>query len=89
MSAPSSTALAVPRPNRLAHAFLALAGDGSPEPSPRSPTRVIASLAAVAVLAVAAPLGWLAPVKPADQPAATLGSSKAIIAADDEDDGGV
>jgi len=89
MPAPSSTAFAVPGPNRLAHAFLARAGDGPPQPLQRSLTRFAAALAAAVVLAFAAPLGWLAlPAMPADQPAATLGaSSKAVAADDDEDDG--
>jgi hypothetical protein len=89
MPAPSSTALAAPGPNLLADAFLALAGDGPPQPLQRSLTRFAAALAAVVVLALAAPLGWLAqPAKPADPPAATLGaSSKAAPAEDDEDDG--
>jgi hypothetical protein len=87
MSAPSSTALAVPGPNRLAHAFLALAGDEPPAPVPRSVTRGLAALAAVAVLALAAPLGWVATQEPPDQPAALGSSSKAVLAADDEDDG--
>ena len=47
------------------------------------------------MLALAAPMTWMAPAPPVtpskvgDQPAATLGNSKAALAADDEDaDGG-
>jgi len=88
MPAPSSTAFAVPGPNRLADAFLVLAGDGPPQPLQRSLPRFAAALAAAVVLAFAAPLGWLAvPAKPADPPAATLGGSSKAVAADDEDDG--
>jgi hypothetical protein len=86
MSAPSSTALAPPS---LAHAFLVLAGDGPPPAPQRSLARFAAALAAAVVLALAAPVGWTAPSKSAEKPAATLGSSKAALAADDEDDGGL
>jgi hypothetical protein len=85
MPAPSSTALA--GPDRLALAFLALAGDGPALPAQRSLTRVAAAVAAAVVLALAAPAGWVAPsAKRTDQPAATLGSSKAVVAAADDDD---
>ena len=75
----------------LARAFLALTDEGA-EALQRSFTRAALALAAVVVLAVAMPLTWMAPTarslsKAADQPAATLGSWKAILAAaDDEDD---
>jgi hypothetical protein len=90
----SSTAFAAPDPHRLARAFLALGDDGFPDPVRRSLVKVLAVLAATLVLAVAAPLSWMAPAvqtpqKAADQPAATLGNSKAALtAADDEDDVG-
>ena len=62
----------------------------------RSLVRSLAAFAAALVLALAAPLTWMAPAPPVapskvgDQPAATLGNSKAALAAaDDEDaDGG-
>ena len=81
---------------RIAGAFLALGDDLSPEAVQRSLTKVAAAFAAALVLAMAAPLMWLAPApainasKVGDQPAATLGNSKAALAAaDDEDaDGG-
>jgi hypothetical protein len=73
----------------MAYAFLALAGDGAPLPAQRSLPRLAAALAAAIVLALAAPLSWSAPSDSAGKPAATLGSSKAAVAADDEDDGGV
>ena len=76
----------------LARAFLALTDEGVAEPLQRSLTRAGLALVAVVVLAVAMPLTWMTPTarslsKAADQPAATLGSWKAIVAAgDDEDD---
>jgi hypothetical protein len=73
----------------MAHAFLALAGDGPALPPQRSLARLTAALAASIVLALAAPLSWSAPSDSAGKPAATLGSTKAAVAADDEDDGGV
>ncbi len=90
----SSSAFAAPDPHRLARAFLALGDDGFPDPVRRSVVKVLAVLAATLALAVAAPLSWMAPTAPtprkaADQPAATLGNSKAAMtAADDEDDVG-
>ena len=90
----SSSALAAPESHRLAYAFLALADDLAPERLQRSLVRMGAALAAALVLAVAAPLTLLGPSPgPAgttgDPPAATLGNSKAVLAAaDDEDDDG-
>jgi hypothetical protein len=89
----SSTALAAPD-HRLARAFLALADEVAPEPVKRSVVTTLAAAAAILTLAIAAPLSWMAPVarapqKAADQPTATLSSSKAAFhAADDEDDPG-
>lgn len=88
--------VAVPDHHRLAHAFLALADDVAPEPVRRSVRLAFMAVAAALVLAVAVPLAWMAPAsrslsspKVGDQPAATLGSSKAVLAAaDDEDDDG-
>ena len=87
--------LTLPDHHRLAHAFLALIDDGTPEPVRSRLSKPIAAFAAALVLAVAAPLTWMAPEpvspgKVGDQPAATLGNSKAALAAaDDEDaDGG-
>jgi hypothetical protein len=81
--------------HRLAQAFLALTDDGAPEPVRPTRSKPLAAFAAALVLAVAAPLTWMAPGpvvtgKVGDQPAATLGNSKAALAAaDDEDpDGG-
>jgi hypothetical protein len=81
---------------RIASAFLALTDDLSPEAVQRSLIKVVSAFAAVLVLALAAPMTWVAPApvlnssKVGDQPAATLGNSKAALAAaDDEDaDGG-
>ena len=81
---------------RMARAFLALTDDLAPEALRRSLTKVLAAFAGALVLALAAPMTWMAPApvptpsKVGDQPAATLGNSKAALAAaDDEDaDGG-
>jgi hypothetical protein len=88
----STSASAVADQHRLARAFLALGDDdGAPlAPSP-SFSRVVAAFVAVVALALAAPLTWTAPPTPraklGEQPAATLGSSKALpTPADDEDD---
>jgi predicted ATP-grasp superfamily ATP-dependent carboligase len=55
----------------------------------RSLARAVAAFAAAFALAVAAPLTALTPpTKVSDQPAATLASTKAPLAADDEDDPG-
>jgi hypothetical protein len=89
--------LTLPDHHRLARAFLSLTDDGAPEPAPPSRlSKPVAAFAAALVLALAAPLTWMAPEPVTtgkvggDQPAATLGSSKAALAAaDDEDpDGG-
>jgi hypothetical protein len=93
-----TSTLTVPDHQRMARAFLALTDDLAPEAVQRSFYKIAAAFAAVLVLALAAPLtwtGWAGPVsvtpsKAGDQPAATLGNSKAALAAaDDEDaDGG-
>jgi hypothetical protein len=88
--------LTLSEPHRLARAFLALTDDVAAEPAGRSPAAAAAAFAAAIVLAVSAPMTWLAPAPPSvpskvgDQPAATLANSKAALAAaDDEDaDGG-
>ena len=74
--------------HRLAHAFLALGDDGEDSPAVRRTLQkaIVAAIAAFA-LATAAPMSWLAPAKPRDQPAATVGS-KAGLQAHDEDDAG-
>jgi hypothetical protein len=83
---------AAPTSHGLARAFLALTDDAAPLPAQHSAVRVVAALAAAVVLALSAPAGWLAPAsvtaKVGDQPAATLGNSKAALAHDDEDDDG-
>ena len=91
-----SSTFTLPEHQRMARAFLALTDDLAPEAVQRSLTKVISAFAAVLVLALAAPVTWMAPALPlgpskvGDQPAATLGNSKAALAAaDDEDaDGG-
>ena len=91
-----SSTLTLPDHQRIARAFLALTDDLAPETVQRSLVKITAAFAAVLVLALAAPLTWLSPApaispsKVGDQPAATLGNSKATLAAaDDEDaDGG-
>jgi hypothetical protein len=66
---------------RLAYAYLALTDD--PEPvEQRTLPRVFAAAAATVVLAIGAPLGWLA-VNPSDHPNGTLTSSKFTLP-DDE-----
>jgi len=84
-----ATVLAAPDPHRLARAFLALGDDLAPERLRRSLVRAVAAFAAALVLAVAAPLTWAGPAagKVGDPPAATLGSSKAVLADDEDDDG--
>jgi len=84
-------ALAVTDPHRLARAFLALGDDLAPERLQRSLVRAFAALAAALLLAVGAPLTLTAPAavsKAGDPLAATLGNSKAVLADDEDDDGG-
>jgi hypothetical protein len=73
--------------HRLANAFLALGDDDAASPAARRSLQK-ATVAAVAIfaLATAAPLSWLAPSRPRDQPAATVAGSKAWL--HDEDDPG-
>jgi hypothetical protein len=86
----------LPDQHRIARAFLALTDDVDGEAVQRSLVKALAALAATLVIAFAAPVTWLTPAPPiapskvGDQPAATLASSKAALAAaDDEDaDGG-
>ena len=52
---------------RIAHAFLALTDDLSPEAVQRSLIKIASAFAAVLVLALAAPMTWLSPA-PVDQP---------------------
>ena len=88
--------LTLPDQHRIARAFLALTDDAELEVVQRSLAKAVAAFAAMLVLSLAAPLTWLSPApsvtpsKAGDQPAATLGNSKAeLAAADDEDtDGG-
>ena len=91
-----TSTLTLPDHQRIARAFLALTDDLAPEAVQRSLVKIAAAFAAALVLALAAPMTWLSPApalspsKVGDQPAATLGNSKAsLAAADDEDaDGG-
>ena len=93
-----TASLTLPDQHRMARAFLALTDDPEVEADvlQRSLAKALAAFAAVLVLALAAPVTWITPVAPVrtgkvgDQPAATLGNSKAALAAaDDEDpDGG-
>jgi hypothetical protein len=91
-----SATFTLPDQHRIARAFLALTDDAELEVVQRSLAKAVAAFAAVLVLAMAAPLTWVSPApsvtpsKAGDQPAATLGNSKAeLAAADDEDaDGG-
>ena len=107
---PDSRGTDAPRPSHARHRNRSPSRTttASRAPSSRSPTiprsrpssarssKALAAFAAVLVLALAAPLTWIAPAPPVapskvgDQPAATLGNSKAALAAaDDEDaDGG-
>jgi hypothetical protein len=68
-------------PPPLAHAFLALSDDDAIVDQRSRPRVLIAAVAAV-VLALGAPLGFLA-VHPSDHPAAAL-SSKFSLSPDDE-----
>ena len=91
-----SATLTLPDHHRLARAFLALTDDVDAETVQRSLVKALAAFAAALVIAFSAPVTWIAPAPPVapskvgDQPAATLASSKAALAAaDDEDaDGG-
>jgi hypothetical protein len=92
-----SATATLPDQHRLARAFLALTDDPGSEADvlQRSLVKALAAFAAVLVLALAAPVTWMAPAPPVapskvgDQPAATLAGSKAALGADDEDaDGG-
>jgi hypothetical protein len=88
-----TSALAAPDPLRLARAFLALGDDAAPSPAQQSLPRIVVALVAVVALALSAPLTWNAPTRTSptklgEQPAATLGNSKALLAAQDEDEDG-
>jgi hypothetical protein len=84
--------LTLPDHHRMARGFLALMDDPGTDAIQRSLVKTLAALAAVLVLALAAPVTWLspappvAPSKPGDQPAATLANSKAAPAAADDED---
>ena len=84
--------LTVPEHHRIARAFLALTDDPGTEVVQRSLVKALAAFAAVLVLALAAPVTWLAPAPPVapsklgEQPAATLANSKAAPAAADDED---
>jgi hypothetical protein len=73
--------------HRLAHAFLALGDDGAEAPARRSLQKAVVAAVAVLALATAAPVSWLAPAKPHDQPAATVAGSKAWHLADEDEAG--
>ena len=82
---------AAPSSHGLARAFLALTDDPALPLARRSGCRALAAVAAVAVLVLSGPAGWLSPallaLEPGDHPAPVLGtSSKAALAHDDEDD---
>ena len=87
-----SSTFTLPDHQRMARAFLALTDDLAPEAVQRSVMKALSAFAAALVLALAAPLTWMAPVLPlspakvGDQPAATLGNSKAALAAGDDED---
>jgi hypothetical protein len=89
-----TSALAAPDPLRLARAFLALGDDDAPPGrAQQSLPRIVVALVAVVALALSAPLTWNAPApsspaKLGEQPPATLGNSKALLAAQDEDEDG-
>jgi hypothetical protein len=84
--------LTLPDHQRIARAFLALTDDLAPEAVQRSVTKAALAFTAAIVLAFAAPVTWMAPAPPAvpskvgDQPTATLGNSKAALAAADDED---
>jgi hypothetical protein len=87
-----SATFTLPEQHRIARAFLALTDDAELEVVQRSLAKAVAAFAAVLVLAMAAPLTWVSPApsvtpsKAGDQPAATLGNSKAELAAADDED---
>ena len=87
-----SATFTLPDQHRMAQAFLALTDDLNAETVQRSLVKALAAFAAVLVLALAAPVTWIGPAPPVapgkvgDPPAATLGSSKAALAADDDED---
>jgi hypothetical protein len=74
----------------LADAFLALSGDWDAADRTPALSTVLAAAAATLVLALSAPLAWIAaPIpKPSDQPTATAASKAAFPAPDDGADGG-
>jgi hypothetical protein len=76
--------------SRLAQAFLALGDPGEPlTRGRRSPAVVVASVAAMVVLALSAPVAWATASSHKDQPAATPASKAAMLAPDDDGaDGG-
>jgi hypothetical protein len=74
--------------SHLAGAYLALADDPEPVPEQRSPARALCALAAGLVLALAAPLAWVAPGKPRDLPAATASGKAGAVVADGDEAGG-
>jgi hypothetical protein len=83
--------LTVPDQHRMARAFLALTDDPAAEAVQRSLVKGIAAFAAALVIALAAPVMWFpaapaVPGKLGEAPAATLGNSKAALAAADDED---
>jgi hypothetical protein len=89
MSQPTPADPPSPAP-RLAQAFLALGDHAEPlARERRSPAVVAASLAAMVVLALSAPVAWATASTHKDQPAATPASKAAVPAPDDDGaDGG-
>jgi hypothetical protein len=91
---PYRAPIAAPDALRLARAFLALGDDAAPPgPARQSLARIVVALVAVVALALSAPLTWNAPTRTSptklgEQPAATLANSKALLAAQDEDEDG-
>ena len=86
-----SATITLPDHHRMARAFLALTDDVELAAVERSLVKVLAAFAAALVLALAAPLMWMGPVsttpsKVGDQLTATLGNSKAALAAADDED---
>ena len=73
----------------LARAFLALGDSGEPVSAvSRSPAVVVASLVAIAVLALSAPVAWATASTHKDQPTATPASKSGLPTPDDGGDGG-